>query len=87
MSSPSNSDEVITLSGQIRLENSPTARQTLVALEEFVRFLAVDRNNLVKITQQPFDIESSQALRGGDKDESSAKPRQFTVQITRRLAP
>jgi hypothetical protein len=83
----SNSDEVITINGQIRLENGATTRQILAALEEFVRFLAVDRNNLVKITQQPFDIESSQALRGGDKDEASSKPRQFIVQITRGLAP
>jgi hypothetical protein len=49
--------------------------------------LSVDRNNQVKVLQQPFDIESSQALRGSDKDEDSSKPRQFTLQITRKLTP
>ena len=80
-------DEVITVRGLIRLESNATTRQTLAALENFVQLLAVDRNNQVKVTQQPFDIESSQALRGGDKDEDSSKPRQFTLQITRKLAP
>jgi hypothetical protein len=80
-------DEVITVRGLIRLESNATTRQTLAALENFVQFLAVDRNNQVKVTQQPFDIESSQALRGGDRDDDSNKPRQFTLQITRKLAP
>lgn len=83
----SNNDEVITLSGQIRLDSSATTRQTLAVLEKFVYFLAVDRNNLVKVTKQPFDIDSSQALRGGDKDEAGSQPRQFAVQITRGLTP
>jgi hypothetical protein len=81
------SDEVITVRGVIRLESSATTRQTLAALENFERLLSVDRNNQVKVLQQPFDIESSQALRGSDKDEDSSKPRQFTLQITRKLTP
>ena len=80
-------DEVITVRGLIRLESNATTRQTLAALENFVQLLAVDRNNQVKVTQQPFDIESSQALRGGDRDDDSNKPRQFALQITRKLAP
>jgi hypothetical protein len=35
--------------------------------------------------QQPFEIESGHALRGGDADNENAQPRQFTVQITRKL--
>ena len=81
------SDEVITVRGVIRLESSATTRQTLAAIENFERLLSVDRNNQVKVLQQPFDIESSQALRGSDKDEDSSKPRQFTLQITRKLTP
>jgi hypothetical protein len=39
------------------------------------------------VLQHPFDIESSQALRGGDQGDDGTKPRQFTLQITRQLAP
>lgn len=84
---PLKNDEVITLKGQLRLDSSATTRQTLAVLDKFVRLLAVDRNHQVEITRQPFEIDSSQALRGGDKDDSAGKPRPFTVQITRRLAP
>ena len=52
-----------------------------------MQFLRVDRNNELKVLQQPFEIESSQALRGGDKDDENTQPRQFTLQLTRRSAP
>lgn len=81
------SDEIITLRGIIQLNGNPSARQTLNTLDQFVALLRVDRNNEVEVRQQPFDIESSQPLRGGDKDEESTKPRQFTLQITRRVVP
>lgn len=81
------SDEVITLRGTIRHEATATTRQILGTLEQFIDLLRVDRNNQLKVIQQPFDIESSQALRGGDKDDETAQPRQFILQITRRLAP
>ncbi len=80
-------DEIITLRGLIQLNGIASARQTLSTLEQFVALLRVDRNNEVEVSQQPFDIESNQPLRGGDKDEDSAKPRQFTLQITRRATP
>jgi len=80
-------EEVITIRGIVRLEASATARQTINTLEEFVQLLRGDHNNQVKLLQQPFDIESSQALRGGDKDDESTQPRQFSLQITRSLTP
>jgi hypothetical protein len=80
-------DEVITVRGIVRLEAGATPRQILATLEQFMQFLRVDRNNEVKVIQQPFDIESSQALRGGDKDDENTQPRQFTLQVARRTAP
>lgn len=79
--------EVITLRGQIRLDSAASARQSLTVLENFVQLLRVDRNNQVNVTQQPFDIDSTQPLRGGDKDVASSQPRQFTLQITRKPTP
>ena len=80
-------DEIITVRGIVRLEAGATPRQILATLEQFMQFLRVDRNNEVKVIQQPFDIESSQALRGGDKDDENTQPRQFTLQVARRTAP
>jgi hypothetical protein len=48
--------------------------------------LRVDRDSDVIVLQQPFDIESGRALRGGDMETESAPPRQFTVQIVRKVA-
>lgn len=80
-------DEIITVRGIVRLEAGATPRQILATLEQFMQFLRVDRNNEVKVLLQPFDIESSQALRGGDKDDESTQPRQFTLQVARRTTP
>lgn len=80
-------DEVITVRGIVRLDVGASPRQTLGALEQFMQFLRVDRNNELKVLQQPFEIESSQALRGGDKDDENPQPRQFTLQLTRRSTP
>jgi hypothetical protein len=84
---PSSNTETITLRGQIRLGPSATARQTLATFEHFVELLRVDRSNDVNVVQQPFEIESGRALRGGDAESENTQPRQFTVQITRKLTP
>jgi hypothetical protein len=77
--------EVITLRGTIRLGPTSTARQTLATFEHFIDLLRVDRDSDVSVLQQPFEIESGRALRGGDVDNESTQPRQFTVQIARKL--
>jgi hypothetical protein len=82
---PDAKTEAITLSGSIRLGPTATARQTLAAFEHFIEMLRVDRDSDVNVLQQPFDIESGRALRGGDMETESAPPRQFTVRIVRRV--
>ncbi len=77
-------NEVITLRGAIRLGATSTARQTLATFEHFTDLLRVDRDSEVSVLQQPFEIESGRALRGGDVDSDSAQPRQFAIQITRK---
>lgn len=81
------SDEVMTIHGLVRLESTASRRQTLAALAQFVQLLGVDRNSETKVLRQPFDLESSQVLRGGDKDDEDSKPHPFTLQITRKRAP
>ena len=85
MTLPDGKSEVITLRGSIRLGPTATARQTLATFEHFVEMLRVDRDSDVSVQQQPFDIESGRALRGGDMETESAPARQFTVQIVRRV--
>ena len=80
-------NEFIILRGSIRLQPSATPRQTLATFEHFVDLLRVDRNSEVTVLQQPFEIESGRALRGGDVDSEAAQPRQFAIQIARKLAP
>ena len=82
---PDGKAEVITLRGSIRLGPTATARQTLATFEHFVEILRVDRDSDVSVQQQPFDIESGRSLRGGDMETESAPPRQFTIQIVRKV--
>ena len=74
----------IDLRGTIRLGPTATARQTLATFEHFVEILRGDRDSDVTVLQQPFEIESGRALRGGDIENESAQPRQFTIQVVRK---
>ena len=78
--------EITTVRGSIHLERA-TARQTLAVFDQFVDALRADPANTVNVEQRPFDIESGRALRGGDGLDEEAKPRQFSVEITRSVAP
>lgn len=78
-------NEVITLRGAIRLGPTSTARQTLATFEHFVDLLRAAPESEVSVLQQPFEVESGRALRGGDVDNEGAQPRQFAVQIVRKL--
>lgn len=84
---PGGNSEAVMLRGVVQLGQSATARQTLATFEHFVELLQVDRANEVSVVQQPFDIESGRALRGGDAESESSQPRQFAVNIVRKLAP
>jgi hypothetical protein len=81
---PDGKAETITLRGTIRLGPTATARQTLATFEHFVEILRGDRDSDVTVLQQPFEIESGRALRGGDIENESAQPRQFTIQVVRK---
>lgn len=79
--------EAVTLRGTVRRGPASTPRQTLETFEHFVELLRVDRDNDVGVLQQPIDIESGRALRGGDVDDENSRPRNYAVQIVRKLTP
>lgn len=80
-------EEVTTVRGNIRPERNATTRQTLATFEKFVERLRGDPANKVSVLQQPFDMESGRALRGGDNEDENSLPRQFVVEVSRNIAP
>lgn len=78
--------EIITVQGVIRLDRA-TTRQTLNTFDQFVEALRADPINTVKVLQRPYDIESGSTLRGGGQEDEDARPRQFSVEITRNVTP
>ena len=84
---PSGNTETITLRGVIRLGPSATARQTLASFEHFVELLRADPINEISVVQQPFEFEFGRALLDGAVDTAIGRPRQFAVQIVRKLTP
>lgn len=81
------SDEVTTVRGAIRVQGNASPRQILASFEQFAELLRSDPACTVNTLQQPFDMESGRALRGGDSEEDNAKPRQFAVEIIRKIGP
>lgn len=81
------SEEVTTVRGAIRTEANATPRQILARFEAFADLLRADPACTINILQQPFDLESGRALRGGDSEDASNQPRQFVVEISRRVVP
>lgn len=80
-------EEITTIRGAIRPEPNATPRQILASFEQFAELLRSDPACSVSVLQQPFDMESGRALRGGDSEDENAQPRQFAVEITRKIAP
>jgi hypothetical protein len=80
-------EEITTVRGAIRPEAKATPRQILARFESFLELLRADQTSTITILQQPFDLESERALRGGDSEDASNQPRQFVVEISRKIAP
>ena len=79
------SDEITIVRGSIRLERNSQPRQVLATFEHFVRQLQVDPEARVTVLQQPFDTESGRSLKGGTLEDENPQPRNFAIQIARRL--
>lgn len=79
------SDEVATIHGTVVLGQTATPRQILTAFESLVRALGTAPGLKVTVLQQPFDIDSGRALKGGDQEHDSRQPRAFVVEIARKI--
>lgn len=84
---PSANQELTVIRGTVGASPGATTRQILGSVEHFVALLRADTANDVKIEQAPFDITSSHTIKGGDSEDETRQPRQFSLQITRKIGP
>lgn len=73
--------------GTINLGSKATPRQVLATFQQFVDALSANPLLIVKVTQQPFDIESGKALRSSADGAAETAVRPFTLQISRKDVP
>ncbi len=81
---PEDSESAV-VRGTIRLGSSPNTRQMLSTFNRFVDTLRSNPKLQVEVLQQPFDIESGKSLRGGDTSQEDGKPRNFSLQLIRKI--
>lgn len=70
--------------GTVNLGSKATPRQVLAAFQQFVEALSANPRLTVKVTQQPFDIESGKALRSSADSTAETASRPFALLITRK---
>lgn len=80
------SRETTIVRGTVDLQ-SAEARKVLSMFDDFVAALRKQSGWSINVLQQPFDVASGSALRGGDGIDEAAKPRQFSVEIIRNYRP
>ena len=71
--------------GTLKPGPSSDTRQLLTTFNRFVGTLRANSTLQVDVLQQPFDIESGKSLRSGETSQEESKPRQFTLQIIRKI--
>ena len=79
------SSESVVVRGTLRLGSTPNTRQLLSTFQRFVDTLKLNTKLQVEVLQQPFDIESGKSLRSGDTSQDDNKPRNFSLQIIRKI--
>ncbi len=73
--------------GTVNLGGKATPRQVLATFNQFVEALAANPRLTVKVTQQPFDIESGKALKSSADSTAETASRPFALLITRKDEP
>jgi hypothetical protein len=77
--------ETIIVRGSIRLGDESNPRQVLAVFNRFLEALRRNPQLEVEVLQQPFDVESGKALKGGDAAAEERQPRAFRLQLRRVL--
>ncbi|MBK9785652.1 MAG: hypothetical protein IPP59_16540 [Betaproteobacteria bacterium] len=80
-------EEITVIRGTIRPGKNASTRQILASFEAFAERLRSDPSISLSVLQQPFDLESGRSLRGGDGADEISQPRQFALEISRKIAP
>ncbi|MCM8613352.1 hypothetical protein [Accumulibacter sp.] len=76
-------DETLVVRGSIRLGDDSNPRQVLAVFNRFLDALRRNPQLEVEVQQQPFDVESGKALKGGDAAAGERQPRAFRLQLRR----
>ncbi len=77
--------EAAIVSGTLRLGANASPRQMLQAFDRLLDALQADTNLQVTVLQRPFDIESGKSLKGSDTTVEDNQPRNFGLQIIRKI--
>lgn len=75
--------EVTTVRGSITPPPGTTTRQVLASFDQFQALLRQDPAVTINVVKAPVELESSQALRGGDTEQESITSRAFVLEILR----
>lgn len=75
------------LSGEVRFGKNTPPRTTIAAFENFVQALGKLPGMTVSVVQSPYDIESSRALKGSDRDEDTLKQQAFSLRLQYKAQP
>jgi hypothetical protein len=76
--------QMAVIHGSLNLGARATPRQILGAFQQFVDTLRANPALLVRVLQQPFDVDSGKALRSGNDGTADTGARPFVLEITRR---
>ncbi|MBK7899187.1 MAG: hypothetical protein KA603_08170 [Azonexus sp.] len=79
----STAGETALIRGSVTLGRESEPRQVVAVFTAFVEQLRLDPELKVTVRQQPFDVDPSQSLRGGTREEESAPPRSFALLVSR----
>ena len=82
---PGPDGETIIVRGSIRLGDESNPRQVLAVFNRLLEALRRNPQLDVEVLQQPFDVESGKALKGGDAAAEDRQPRAFRLQLRRVL--
>ena len=81
------SSETAVLRGTLRLGAGANPRQMLDVFNSFIEALKTTPDVQIDVLRRPFDIEPGKTLKDEDTIAEDSKPRAFSVQITRKIAP
>lgn len=84
---PENAPQLAQVKGMVRLGMRATPRQTLAAFDRFVADLRDNPALEVRVTQQPFDIDSGKSLRSKSESDAETGARPFALELIKKATP